>query len=132
MRFLEFAGLVLLWLWQLPQLILGSIVILLFHNKIIESEEYKTTCMFWVEGCGFGVCLGPIIILDTKLHEDSVRHEYGHYRQSMMLGPLYLVVVGLPSLIMNIFARYGIIGPDEYYSRWPEKQADKLGGVKRR
>lgn len=31
--------------------------------------------------------------------EETLKHEYGHSIQSKILGPLYLIVIGLPSLM---------------------------------
>ena len=31
-----------------------------------------------------------------------IKHECGHSRQSDILGPLYLIVIGVPSVIHNI------------------------------
>lgn len=43
-----------------------------------------------------GITLGNYIIVNNIKH---LRHELGHTRQSKILGPLYLLVIGLPSLI---------------------------------
>lgn len=52
-------------------------------------------------------------------------HEYGHYIQSQYLGPLYLNVVGLPSLASTAFVKKltGI----EHGNRWFETWANDLG-----
>ena len=58
-----------------------------------------------------------------------VRHEYGHCRQSRILGPFYLLVIGLPSLLWALWWTPGrSVG---YYSFYTERLADRLGGVKR-
>lgn len=56
----------------------------------------------------------------------TIRHEYGHFKQSMMLGPLYLVLVGLWSIIR---AGLNLYRNGQYYNGYPENWADKLGGV---
>lgn len=59
------------------------------------------------------------------------KHEYGHSRQSLYLGPLYLIVVGLPSIIWAGFV-YNLVRKEiSYYDVYPENWADKLGGVNR-
>ena len=61
-----------------------------------------------------------------------IMHEYGHTLQSKMLGPLYLIVIGLPSLIWAWL--YGPVIPwskNGYYVFYTEKWAEKLGEVKR-
>ena len=54
----------------------------------------------WQRG---GITLGshifiPHYYLNLKQGAARVHHESGHYIQSLMLGPLYLLVIGLPSL----------------------------------
>ena len=76
-------------------------------------------------------------ILSNKYKSKNVSkktwdHEYGHTRDSRMFGPLYLIVIGLPSIIWAWM--YGtIIKPTQngYYKFYTEKRADRLGGVER-
>ncbi len=63
--------------------------------------------------------------------ERGVAHEYGHTIQSLIYGPLYLFVVGIPSLVWS--ARY--YGNKRFYnekniyytSRFPESEAEAFG-----
>ena len=127
---------ILLWIWQLPQNLLGYflIKILKAHTEIIGNDRIYYAPMF-----DAGVSLGSYIILDEAwkyVSEHSllitIFHEQGHQKQSKILGPLYLVVVGIPSVLGNIWARIKHKNSDWYYSRYPENWADKLGGVKRK
>ena len=57
-------------------------------------------------------------------------HEYGHTIQSLMLGPLYLVVIGLPSALwLNTpsFVRKRRQGRTSYYAFYTERWANRLG-----
>ena len=79
-----------------------------------------------------GISLGQYIIVNDKYKDykgDTEKHEYGHYLQSRYLGPLYLLVIGLPSLLWAAWwnERRGV----SYYSFYTEKWADRLGKVKR-
>jgi hypothetical protein len=79
----------------------------------------------------FGLSLGEYIFIGySNLQGHMIRHEVGHTAWSRRLGPLYLLIVGVPSVFWNIVCR---ITNDwsNYYKRWPEKQADIAGGVKR-
>lgn len=70
------------------------------------------------------------------VHDESTRlHEYGHTFQSRLLGPLYLPCVGVPSVLRVVYAllyreitgrRWG-----GYFDGYPERWADRLGGVTR-
>jgi len=122
-------------IWQLPQYVLAGFLLtfLWFANAIIECRNDEESLIVVVNIPTWGVSLGRIIILDV-LFEGSrrtVMHEYGHSKQSLYLGPLYLLVVGLPSITMNILTRLRVLKARDYYKRWPESWADRLGGVKR-
>ena len=65
-----------------------------------------------------------------ELPERLLLHEYGHTIQSLILGPLYLPFMALPSALWCSLPyckkkreRKGI----SYYSFFPEKWADRLG-----
>lgn len=89
--------------------------------------------------CNCGISLGKRIIIDSdsRLTENTVRHEYGHQKQSLYLGWLYLILIGLPSVCGNIIDRtlhrkWSINERIEWYYSQPwEKWADKLGVVRR-
>lgn len=114
---------VMLYLWQLPQNLVGLLIRLLYKGEVKHKVAGIT---FWYcptfKG---GISLGNMVMLGTK-HPNSVRHEYGHQRQSLYLGWLYLIVIGLPSILWATFYKGG-----DYYSFYTESWADKLGGVRR-
>lgn len=81
------------------------------------------------------VSLGMFIFVNATHGEDNARrtaaHEYGHTIQSLLLGPLYLLIVGIPSFLWckhysHHRAEYKARGID-YYSRFPENRATKYG-----
>lgn len=123
---------ILLWIWQVPQNLLGLILCLYYRRKIFISFKYRETMYRFVpELYGGGVSLGANVFVGAYYTTDSAlyRHEYGHVRQSRILGPLYLLVIGLPSLLWAMVHRSG--WKRSYYWFYTEKWADKLGGVKR-
>jgi hypothetical protein len=123
----------LMFSWELPQTILGGILLLLFHRRLrpwslgreVRFAKYWTGSIYW------GVSLGQIIILGFRYGHTTVLHEYGHTYQSMYLGPLYLLVIGIPSITFNILGRLGWVDNSKYYDRPWEAWADRLGGVDR-
>jgi hypothetical protein len=120
---------ILLYLWQLPQNLLGLLFLLFL--KAEEKHVLNDISFYYIEGFPGGISLGKYIILGTK-REESVKHEYGHCIQSKYLGWLYLLVVGIPSLTWA--SLYGVVikpTKNGYYKFYTEKSADKLGGVKR-
>lgn len=112
---------ILLYLWQLPQNLLGLLVIL-FTGAKKQCLTYRTNKY------RFGVSLGKYIIFGGYYSYIDFLHEIGHRKQSLYLGWLYLLVIGLPSVIGNLLNR--VIDFNYYKQPW-EASADRLGGVVR-
>ena len=131
----------LLWMWQLPQNILGLALWGIFRMQkrvvTVSNYDYYPYVVIWTNHAVFGVSLGKYVFVGKQAIETktTVPHEIGHCKQSERYGPLYLLIVGIPSVIRNIRLprRPGMWADRQrwYYSGWPEKQADKLGGVMR-
>ena len=75
-----------------------------------------------------GISLGKYIIVNQFCGKDTVKHEYGHSIQSKYLGWLYLLVIGLQSLLHAALCK---CKNHSYNDMWFEKWADKLGNVER-
>jgi hypothetical protein len=132
---------VLLWVWQLPQNLLGLFLVL-----VLRAKHNVVLSVYFVDAV-FGVSLGDYVILYSGSPRSVLKHEKGHQVQSRWLGPLYLLVVGIPSAVFNnlwdrLFHKKWSMKERSrwYYSRWPEGPgghwwdrftADVLGGVKR-
>jgi hypothetical protein len=113
-----------------------------YKYKSIRHVKQKLVEVYFRPLFGSGVSLGDYIILDYQYcgkacSRQMVAHEYGHSKQSLILGWLYLPLVGLPSIVGNIWHRlfHKNWSDDQkekwYYSRYPENWADKLGDVTR-
>ena len=128
---------VLLYLWQLPQNLLGLLLVTIYGWVIpIEwmGEGFRRippSLIFLNERIRGGISLGRYIIMNGRLYLDVRRaqHERGHSIQSMILGPLYLFVIGLPSILWAAWWNSG--RKVSYYWFYTERWADRLGGVKR-
>jgi hypothetical protein len=137
---LKFLILPVLFIWELQQNLLGLLVYASFkiQKKIlnVELEDHH----FVFETQKTGVSLGWFIFWISNgnrfphLKNDCRMHEFGHSKQSTMLGPVYLFVVGIPSLLRVIYGKWyykkNSIRWKNYYSAFPENWADKLGSVK--
>ena len=124
---------ILYYIWQFPQHMLALICISLFNcYRMFSLDSYSTLyCITRFKFVG-SFSLGNYIFLNTTSKRiPTIKHEYGHSLQSRKLGPLYLLLVGLPSILLNIMGRLKIINETTYYTLYPENWADKLGGVKR-
>ena len=120
---------ILLYIWCLPQNIVGLLFLLFIRGE--ERHSLDGITFYVAEDFNGGISLGKYIIV-YKARESTIRHEYGHCIQSRMLGPLYLLIVGIPSLIWA--SMYGVVISHKKYDYsdfWCEKWADKLGKVKR-
>lgn len=121
---------ILKYFWQLPQLIAAFI----YYWYLKSKDEILDTCtcqgaivFIKRKSCG-SVTLGSHIFLSPRATDTTVRHEWGHTRQSLILGPLYLIVIGIPSIIWA--ATHRAIAPDtSYFDFFTEKWANKLGGI---
>ena len=75
--------------------------------------------------------MGGYIFVNARASDLMLRHEAGHRRQSVILGPLYLLVVGLPSFLWASSKTAGLFRGRDYYSFYTEKWADELAGIER-
>jgi hypothetical protein len=116
-------------LWELPQLLLSLALLAAVKKKIFKTLNYRDTNIYFVNGFPGGISLSYIIILNARYtdYPDVIKHEYGHSRQSLMLGWFYLPVVGLPSLIRSIIWNIKKLPEKDYYNKFPENWANKLG-----
>lgn len=116
---------VLLYIWQLPQNLLGEILALCYGAR--RGRGYRDVRLHYSGSISGGISLGRHIILNDHYRYDDKEkmHEWGHTRQSLMLGWLYLAVIGVPSILWASRPRR------DYFSFWTERWADRLGGVKR-
>lgn len=124
----------LLYLWQLPQNILGRLISLFAKKSTIKTEDGKLyTAYVYKKFFKSSVSLGNYVIIDKRILEDEkfIKHEHGHQIQSLYLGPLYLIIIGIPSACGNLIRCIIPFGPHWYYNLPWEKWADKLGGVER-
>lgn len=121
---------ILKYFWQLPQLIAAFIYYWYLKSKdeILDTCTYQGAIVFIKrKSCG-SITLGSHIFLSPRATDTTVRHEWGHTRQSLTLGPLYLIVIGIPSIIWAAIHR--AIAPNKPYNWfYTEAWANKLGGV---
>ena len=128
------------WVWQLPQNLIGFLLTRKYQFEGSRHIDNKWIDVYYKSFFRSGISLGDYIILDywycgKDCSVQVVAHEYGHSRQSLILGWLYLPLVGFPSVIGNVWNRlfHKKWTSDQrekwYYNRYPENWADRLGGV---
>lgn len=119
--------------WELPQNLLGRLVVKMFNAIYYDKALDSDTVKLYVWNVNAGLSLGNYIFIpDQPVPESFIKHEYGHSLQSKQLGWLYLPVIGIPSIIwFHCFSEYRKKHNVSYYSFYTEKWADRLGGVNR-
>ena len=115
----------LMYLWQLPQNLLGALYrdLLAYKEKVylVNSTEDFTLYAKYTPG---SVTLGRHIFTSSRADNDTIKHEIGHVKQSQILGPLYLPLIGIPSILWA--AVHKKIAPNKnYYWFYTEKWANK-------
>ena len=115
------------WTWGFLQSLLGLVVFLVcardshYRCRGAVVTEWKNDS---------GLSLGMFIFVPKGSSERLLKHEYGHTIQSLMLGPLFLLIIGIPSFLwasLPVCRKRRREKKISYYSFYPERWADKLG-----
>lgn len=122
------------WTWGLPVNIVGGIAYLIC-TKILKRPHSKfgyanIVYLPWNAG---GLSMGLFIFIKDRPEVNpwtyNTRiHEYGHTWQCLLLGPLYYIVIALPSVIWcNFFENYRKKNNVSYYKLYCEAWANNWG-----
>ncbi len=121
------------WLWGLPQNLVGGVFYLYYRLKGCPHFRYQGAFgVVWTNPSG-SMSMGSFLFMHpnwTPENKALLEHEYGHTIQSLFFGPLYLLTVGLPSVLwagLPYFKKLRREGRRGYYTVFPEKQASGLG-----
>jgi hypothetical protein len=115
----------------LPQTILGTLLygLLQLTGNVVNTAELNEVKII-VTTAPFGVSLGKYIFIHISLQtENVIRHEYGHTLQGYKHGPFYLLFEGAVSFVQAAFSLVSPSFAEDYFDRWPENEANELGGV---
>ncbi len=121
---------ILLFIWQLPQNII-AVLMLPFLGKLelIACKNYAFC--FIGEKMQGGISLGSFVYVSKSLskYETHIAHELdGHTVDSKYFGPLYLFIIGIPSICWA-----GLRNTKKhpnYYAFYTEKWANKHAKLK--
>lgn len=120
--------------WGIPQTIIG--LFLFFYCILNGCKAHFVRGMI---GVGWhrndGISLGLFFFCPSKDFNSNgifgiLSHEYGHTVQSLLLGPLYLLLIMIPSLFwcgLPYFRKYRIRTGTSYSKLWCEHWADYIG-----
>lgn len=152
MRIRHAAYLLLQATWGFPQTFTGAC---LFLSCARKPHFFHHGALVTIWKPHYGLSLGPFVFINgwpvvaddtdtdpaspppfveyvqgTVLNDRLLVHEYGHTIQSVILGPLYLPVVGIPSAIWLRMPRLSQRRHDaesSYYAFYTERWANHLG-----
>ena len=114
------------WTWGLPQTLIGLIVYLC--NLERPHETYRGCIVTRWKNRG---SMGMGMFLFLGCDDPQVRvHEFGHSVQSLILGPLFLPIMGIPSFLwcnLPVCRKLRKEKKISYYRFYPESTANKLG-----
>lgn len=84
-------------IWELPSNLLA--LLLFFFLGVDKFKfDWKNGVFDVTMSYRGGLTLG-CFIFTAKEDKNLLPHEYGHVKQGWICGPLYLIIIGLPSLI---------------------------------
>jgi len=117
---------ILLFIWQLPQNLV-ALVMMPFLGKLTLKTD-RNYCLGYIgTRMSGGISLGNFAFFSTSLgqREPEVAHEVdGHTVDSKIFGPLYLIIIGLPSILNAMFDF-----TECYYDFYTERLANKHAGL---
>lgn len=123
---------ILQWSWGIIQNVVGFCVFLAnirrrhfrYNGAVVTVWRSRRGSM----GLGMFIFLSESAMNERR--EFTLMHEYGHTLQSCILGPLFLLVIGAPSLLwagLPVFRRFREQRGVSYYRFYPERWANFLG-----
>ena len=120
----------ILFIWQLPQHLLAILYIgylVMMCKDLGVDSRYKQAIVIPCVMRG-AVTLGCYVFVGLNSeYRKTVKHELGHTIQSKILGPLYLIVIGIPSITYCGLRRlFPSLRKKNYYNFYTEKWANNL------
>lgn len=113
--------------WGLPQTIVGAATFVVMGRRRKRYAYRSALVIEW--RLDRGLSLGPFIFVPDNCPHNLVVHEYGHTVQALILGPLYLPAVVVPSLVWAgtpRLERRRLQRHVSYYSFYTERWANQL------
>lgn len=120
----------ILFIWQLPQHIVALIYfgyLVMMCKDLGVDSRYKQAIVIPCVMRG-AITLGNYVFVGLNSeYRKTVKHELGHTIQSKILGPLYLIVIGIPSITYCGLRRlFPSLRKKNYYDFYTERTANYL------
>ncbi len=120
--------------WGIIQNALGILILIIltiinprrkhsyYHGALVTHWKFSFSC-----GCGMFIFYGHENADDAS---EVLVHEYGHTLQSVVLGPLFMFVIAIPSMVWAFTPCFGRMRKEKnipYVSFYPESWANAWG-----
>ena len=120
----------ILFIWQLPQHIVALIYfgyLVMMCKDLGVDSRYKQAIVIPCVMRG-AITLGNYVFVGLNSeYKETVKHELGHTIQSKILGPLYLIIIGIPSITYCGLRRiFPSLRKKNYYNFYTERTANNL------
>lgn len=122
---------------------LSGIIVFLMHSKDNHYNYHGAVITVWNNKSSLSLGMFVFITKEPyfigkfkdqipaeELSNRLLVHEYGHTIQSLILGPLYLIIIGIPSTLWGFLPNLNKKRRDEqisYFDFFTEKWANNLG-----
>lgn len=113
-------------MWEFIQNIIGKSEVK--KHGLKPSHTFKDCEVYYISYFDSHV-VGKYVFINPSSDEKIIfRHEYGHRIQSKILGPLYYLVIFIPSYLYYLYwsKRHDDNDWDGYYKFYTERWADNL------
>lgn len=121
------------WTWGFAQTLAGAVIFLIFW-RCPHFRYQGAVVTVWPIKSG-SMSVGGFLFLHPGWqpgNQKLLAHEYGHTVQSLILGPLYLFVIGIPSFLWALppatrwRARHKIPYSALYTERWADRNGARF------
>lgn len=107
-----------LFIWQILQNLV-ALVMMPFLGKMTLMYKKRYCWCFYCTNMRGSISLGSFIFLGSK-SDTTAGHELGHVVDSHWMGPLYLFIIGIPSILWAAAFKTG-----NYYKFYTERRANR-------
>lgn len=121
-----------LWTWCAPQTLLGFIIYCFnwLRRTVVRVQRHRGHALVVVRKWTWlaGISLGRFVFVrEDRCTAKTVNHEFAHVTQSYWFGPFYLLVIGVPSILLALRVAVQPSFRSRYLDTWPESWTERIG-----
>lgn len=126
-KFFEVIKFILFFIWQIPQNLIAIFMLCYFllRGSLRFVQYDRCAFAFQSKYMRGGISLGSFVFLSELLsqYDTYIAHEFGHTWWSHLLGPFYLIIIGIPSICWAMSCDADDCYECFYTERWANKKA---------